>query len=53
MTMEQLTDREQRVLEHLRRAQELKMGLAEYARRKPAWMSGRSTAVSNPWYAKE
>jgi len=32
MTTEQLTDREQRVLEHLRRAQELKVGLAEYAR---------------------
>jgi hypothetical protein len=32
MTTEQLTERERRVLEHLRRAQELKVGLAEYAR---------------------
>jgi hypothetical protein len=32
MSTEHLTEREQRVLEHLRRAQELKVGLAEYAR---------------------
>jgi hypothetical protein len=32
MSTEQLSEREQRVLEHLRRAQELKVGLAEYAR---------------------
>jgi len=32
MSNEQLTEREQRVLGHLRRAQELKQGLARYAR---------------------
>ena len=32
MSNEQLTERERRVLEHLRRAEELKLGLAQYAR---------------------
>jgi hypothetical protein len=32
MSNEQLTEREWRVLEHLRRAEELKLGLAQYAR---------------------
>lgn len=32
MPNEQLTERERRVLEHLRRAEELKLGLAQYAR---------------------
>ena len=32
MSNEQLTEREQRVLEHLQRAEELKLGLAQYAR---------------------
>jgi hypothetical protein len=32
MSNEQLTDRERRVLEHLQRAEELKLGLAQYAR---------------------
>lgn len=32
MSTEQLTEREQRVLEHLRRAQEQGVGLAKYAR---------------------
>jgi hypothetical protein len=32
MSNEQLTERERRVLEHLQRAEELKLGLAQYAR---------------------
>jgi hypothetical protein len=32
MSNEQLTERERRVLEHLQRAQDLKLGLAQYAR---------------------
>jgi hypothetical protein len=32
MLNEKLTEREQRVLEHLQRAEELKLGLAQYAR---------------------
>lgn len=32
MSNEQLTERERRVLDHLQRAEELKLGLAQYAR---------------------